>query len=105
MHAPPIARALCLVPLIGLLFVPPARGEDLDANKLGAVRARMQSFVDQGEIAGAVTVVGTRGGLAGVEAVGFMNVEKNQPMRKDAMFRIASMTKPITATGIMILAD
>jgi CubicO group peptidase (beta-lactamase class C family) len=105
MHAPPFARVLCLVPLTGLLLVPSVRGEDLDANKLGAVRARMQSFVDQGDIAGAVTVVGTRGGVAGVEEVGLMNVEKNQPMRKDAMFRIASMTKPVTATGIMILAD
>src|SRR5437763_3283204 len=79
MHAPPFARALCLVGLAGLLLAPPARGGDLDANKLGAVRARMQSFVDQGDVAGAVTVVGTRGGVAGVEAVGLMNIEKNQP--------------------------
>jgi CubicO group peptidase (beta-lactamase class C family) len=105
MHAPPFARALCLAGLAGLLLARPAPGEDLDANKLGAVRARMQSFVDQGDIAGAVTVVGTRGGVAGVEAVGLMSIEKNQPMRKDALFRIASMTKPITAAGILILAD
>jgi CubicO group peptidase (beta-lactamase class C family) len=65
----------------------------------------MQAFVDQQEIAGAVTVVGRKGGVLSCEAVGSQCLEKGQPMRKDALFRIASMTKPITTIGIMILAD
>jgi CubicO group peptidase (beta-lactamase class C family) len=65
----------------------------------------MQEFVDRQDIAGAVTVVGRRSGVVSVEAVGRLDIENDRAMPKDAIFRIASMTKPITAIGIMILAD
>ena len=65
----------------------------------------MQGFVDRGEIAGAVTLVGRGDRVAGVEAVGYQDLDKKIPMRPDSLFRIASMTKPVTAVGIMILAD
>jgi CubicO group peptidase (beta-lactamase class C family) len=65
----------------------------------------MQSFVDSQEIAGAVTVVGRKDGILNIEVVGSLNLDERQPMSKDALFRIASMTKPITAIGIMILAE
>ena len=80
-------------------------GAEIDAAKLAQIRTRMQGFVDQGDIAGAVTVVGRKAGIVSLEAVGSLNLEKSQPMTKDALFRIASMTKPITAIGILILAD
>lgn len=76
-----------------------------DTGKLDQIRTRMQAFVDQGEIAGIVTVVGRRSGIVSHEALGKMTLEKGQPMPKDALFRIASMTKPITALGIMMLVD
>lgn len=69
------------------------------------IRARMQRFVDSGEIAGAVTVVGRADGVISHEAVGFQNPESRAPMAKDALFRIASMTKPVTAIGILMLAE
>lgn len=69
------------------------------------IRARMQRFVDAGEIAGAVTVVGRADGVSSHEAVGFQNLESRTPMAKDALFRIASMTKPVTAIGILMLAE
>ena len=65
----------------------------------------MQQFVDQGQIAGAVTVVGRHDLILSYEAVGLRDIEARQPMTKDTLFRIASMTKPITAIGIMILAE
>src|SRR5262249_22003411 len=83
----------------------PVRGQQADAAKLADIRNRMQVYVDQQDIAGAVTVVGRKDGIVSHEAVGLLNLETKQPMRKDALFRIASMTKPITALGIMILAD
>src|SRR2546425_1095992 len=103
----PSRRSLCLaiVSLSFILLASPARGENLDPDKLSQLRERMQVFVDQHEIAGAVTVVGRKEGILGHEAVGRLNLERSQPMPKDALFRIASMTKPITAIGIMILAD
>ena len=69
------------------------------------ISSRMQQFVDQGQIAGAVTMVGRHDQTVSFEAVGLRDVEARQPMTKDALFRIASMTKPITAIGIMILAE
>jgi CubicO group peptidase (beta-lactamase class C family) len=70
-----------------------------------AVKNRMQAFVDQGQIAGAVTVIGRGDGVLSHEAVGFQNLEARTPMAKDSLFRIASMTKPITAIGILMLAE
>jgi CubicO group peptidase (beta-lactamase class C family) len=78
---------------------------ELDPGRLKLVPPKMQEFVDQGEIAGAVTLVGRHDGVVSLEAVGYQDLEKKIPMRADSLFRIASMTKPITAIGIMILAD
>ena len=76
-----------------------------DPAKLAAIRERMQQFVADGELSGAVTVVGTPDKILHHEAVGFRNLETRQPMTKDTLFKIASMTKPITAIAIMMLAD
>ena len=65
----------------------------------------MQRFVDEGEIAGTVTVVGRHDRVLSREAVGMADVEAGRPMARDTLFRIASMTKPITATAVMILAE
>ena len=72
---------------------------------LDAVRGRMQKFVDSGEIAGAVTVIGRADGVLSHVAVGQQRLDPPTPMPTDALFRIASMTKPITAMGVMILAE
>jgi CubicO group peptidase (beta-lactamase class C family) len=98
-------RALVGGFLLLALVARPARGEDVDAGPLTKIRGRMQAFVDKGDLAGAVTVVGRQDGILSYEAVGNLSLEDPRPMPKDALFRIASMTKPITATGIMILVD
>lgn len=77
----------------------------VDAGVLGQIRQRMQQFVDQKQIAGAVTLVAYRGRVIHLEAVGAADLESNRPMRPDTMFCIASMTKPVTATAVMILQD
>ena len=78
---------------------------EFDKQKLSAIAPRMQQFVEEGTIAGAVTVVGNSKGIVHQEAVGFQNLETKQLLAKDALFRIASMTKPITAIGIMQLVE
>src|SRR5262245_12755897 len=70
-----------------------------------AVRASLQKFVDSGDIAGGVAVVGRADAVLAHEAVGKADLATDTPMASDAVFRIASMTKPITAIGIMMLAD
>src|SRR5947207_14720451 len=63
-----------------------------DTTSLARIRPAIQRFVDRGEIAGAVTVVGGKDVILSVEAVGQMNIEKQAPMTKNAIFQIASMT-------------
>jgi len=89
---------------LALFALAPVRGDERGSAS-AAVRARMQPFVDQGEISGAVTVVGRKDAIVTYEAIGLQNLETRTPMAKDTLFRIASMTKPITAIGILILAD
>jgi CubicO group peptidase (beta-lactamase class C family) len=83
----------------------PACAQQLSAEKLGGIRERMQQFVDHKDIAGAVTLVGRSTGIAYIDTVGFQDLEAARPMEPGTVFRIASMTKPITALGIMILVD
>jgi CubicO group peptidase (beta-lactamase class C family) len=110
MRASPLPRPTRVTALLaGLLLpllAPPLGAGEIDVGQLGAaVRARMQAFVDQGDIAGAVTVIGRKDAVLSHEAVGSQSLEAQRPMAKDSLFRIASMTKPVTAGGIMILAD
>ena len=99
------ARKIALLSAAIIVLAMPLQAAEFDAAKLGKIRERMQSFVDQKVIAGAVTCVGSKEGVSHLEAVGLQKIETKQPMPKDALFRIASMTKPITAMGIMILQE
>ncbi len=84
---------------------PDAQAAGLRAETLANIPRRMQEFVTQGKTAGVVTVVARKGRVASVEAVGYQSLESKTPMRADTLFRIASLTKPVTCAGIMILAD
>ncbi len=65
----------------------------------------MQEAIAAREIPGAVTLVATRDRVTHLAAIGQAGPEGNRPMRKDSIFWIASMTKPITGTAIMMLQD
>jgi CubicO group peptidase (beta-lactamase class C family) len=80
-------------------------GAGLDPSKLSAIRARMQEFVEKNQAAGLVALVGRRGVTGCLDAVGWQDVENKVPMKPDTLFRIASMTKPITAIAVMMLED
>jgi CubicO group peptidase (beta-lactamase class C family) len=77
----------------------------IDLARIERIPARMQSFVDRGRAAGIVTLVAHKGSIVGLSAVGFRDLETSTPIKTDTIFQIASMTKPITAVGIMILAE
>ena len=77
----------------------------LSAARLDRVRKWMHGWVDSGRLAGMVTVVMRRGELAFAETAGKADVERNRPMRPDTIFRIYSMTKPLTSTAIMMLYE
>lgn len=69
------------------------------------ITERMHKFVESNDLSGAVTVVGRASGVVSHDAVGQADIDKKKSMEKETLFRIASMTKPITALGVMILAD
>jgi CubicO group peptidase (beta-lactamase class C family) len=73
--------------------------------QLDRIPARMKQFVDDRTVAGAVTLVAHQGKIVEFDAAGFADSEAKQPMRKDTVFQIMSMTKPFTAVGIMMLAE
>ena len=88
-----------------LACLSPVRAADLDEGKLNLIPERMKAFIDRGQISGAVTVVGRSNGTSRTDAFGSRDLAKQQPMKADTLFRIASMTKPITAVGVMILVE
>jgi CubicO group peptidase (beta-lactamase class C family) len=67
-------------------------------------RQAMAGFVDRSDVPGLVTWV-SRGGDAKVEAIGSKVLGASDPMRRDSIFRISSMTKPITAVAALLLVE
>lgn len=71
------------------------------------MRARevVHSFVERGEIAGAVVTIERRGQEAAAWAIGSADLERRRAMQRDTIFRIASMTKPIVTAALLALVD
>ena len=77
----------------------------LHAEETGALAASVQPYVEREELAGAVMLVASREKVLAVEAAGWADVAGKKPMRADSIFWIASQSKPITATALMLLVD
>lgn len=73
--------------------------------KLPGITAALQQHLDSHEIAGAVTVVIAKDKTVHFETHGFADLAAKRPMTGDTMFNIMSMTKPVTATAILMLQD
>lgn len=84
-----------------------ARPEDVGLSSAGldGVDAGLQAQIDKGDLAGAVTLVARHGKVARRSVLGFDSAENRTPLRTDTVFRIFSMTKPVTAVAMMILHD
>jgi CubicO group peptidase (beta-lactamase class C family) len=77
----------------------------ISTQRLKRLSAAFQSDVDKGVIPGAVILITRDGKVAFFDAFGFQDREKHVPMKPDSMFRIASMTKPITSVALMMLVE
>ncbi|WP_328185849.1 serine hydrolase domain-containing protein [Marinobacter sp. OP 3.4] len=64
-----------------------------------------ENYIRPGKLPGAVTLVARKGEVAWVNAQGMMDVERNKPARRDTLFRIYSMTKPVTSIAMMQLYE
>jgi CubicO group peptidase (beta-lactamase class C family) len=82
-----------------------SKATGVDQDVLSKIPQRMKSFVDQHTVAGAVTLVAHGSDIVEFDATGMADVEAGHGMQKDTIFQIMSMTKPVTAIGIMMLAE
>ncbi len=76
-----------------------------EAAQTSVIAPKLQPFVDSHSLAGAVTLVATKGQILCLEAVGFADIAAKRAMKTDDIFWIASQSKPITATALMMLVD
>ncbi len=77
----------------------------MDSGRLSRLTDAMQGLVDEGRLAGVVTAVVRHGKIVHFESAGWRDMEAGAPMTNDALFRIYSMTKPITGVALMMLYD
>ena len=75
------------------------------SERLKRIASVFQGEVDKGVIPGAVILIARDGKVADFEAIGFQDREKKIPMGADSIFRIASMSKPITSVALMMLVE
>jgi CubicO group peptidase (beta-lactamase class C family) len=98
----PCFRLTVIVAIIAAMAISaPAQ----EGAKPSGIVAALQPFVDRGALAGAVTLVADKDKVLALDAVGYADVAANKPMTTDSLFWIASQSKPITATALMILVD
>jgi CubicO group peptidase (beta-lactamase class C family) len=77
----------------------------LSSERLERITELMDRHIEAGSFSGAVTLVARNGRLAHLESHGLMDIEAEAPMRTDAIFRLASMTKPVAATAVLMLVE
>jgi CubicO group peptidase (beta-lactamase class C family) len=114
-HPPPVKRAALLVWFLGFFIalpvlaanLPTVRPElvGLSTERLARIGEVMQSYVDQGRLGGAVTLVARNGKVAYLQSFGKLDPRTGAAMPTDAVFRIASQTKAVTSVAVMILFE
>ena len=87
--------------------LPMAKPESVgvSSERLERIGTAVQRSIDEKRIAGAITLVARRGRVVWLKPQGMMDREASKPMRPDTMFRICSMTKPITSVAVMMLYE
>ena len=93
---------LAAAPVLGAAKVGPG---GFSPERLKRLTWGMQGLVDQGVTAGTVTLLYRKGAIAQVDAVGWRDLEARTPMKRDTLFRIASMSKPVTSVAVLQLVE
>jgi CubicO group peptidase (beta-lactamase class C family) len=96
---------ILLILMSSPVLLPVIVGGAEKAPRRAEIAERVEEFIASKEVAGAVTLVAGPGDVLHLDATGLADVAQKQPMRTDTIFWIASMTKPITATALLMLQD
>jgi CubicO group peptidase (beta-lactamase class C family) len=110
------SRSLVLAATILLLPISAAAQQDgfptaspqamgFSAAKLGRMQKHLQRYVDEQKLAGVVTLVASKGKIVHFEKYGMRDIEAKSRMKKNTIFRLASMTKPLTSVALMMLYE
>ncbi len=93
--------------LLTTALIPSGRPEDVgfSADRLQRISQTVNRYIAEKQFSGAVTLVARKGRVVHFEPHGLMDAESKTPMRKDAIFRIASMTKPVTGVAVMMMLE
>src|SRR5437868_1886332 len=94
-------KALALILLTAVL----AHGQTLSQKGVAEIDAIFQRAVQQGTVPGVVAIVASKDQVLYHNVFGLQDVANKKPMQKESIFRIASMTKPVTSTAIMMLIE
>jgi CubicO group peptidase (beta-lactamase class C family) len=99
--------ALVLVSSFAQAELPTTKPEKvgMSTERLQRINEMMQRHIDAGDITGGVTAVARRGQVVHFQAHGLMDLDAKKPMPKDAVFRMASSTKPIAGVAVMMLVE
>lgn len=81
------------------------QAQGFDAEALAQIPTAMQGMIDQGALAGMVTLVWRKGEVVQVNALGYRDLAAKAPMQRDTLFRIASMSKPVTSVAALMLVE
>ncbi|HEX7943067.1 MAG TPA: serine hydrolase domain-containing protein, partial [Phenylobacterium sp.] len=98
-------KAAASAPAAGLVPAASPESVGFDANRLAKLDAYMQGVVSEGRVAGMTTFLARHGKIVEFKTYGKQNLATGAPMREDTIFRIYSMTKPITGVAMMILFE
>lgn len=112
----PIGSAMMFAGMLTVALIPAAPAQDLarakapeevglSSERLERLSSAFKAGVDKGEIPGAVVLIARNGKIAYFSAFGFRDRGAGAPMTTDTIFRIASMTKPVTSLAVMMLAE
>ena len=77
----------------------------LSSERLSVIDKVLQGYIDKNEVPGTVALIARKGKIGYLKSFGMKDIEENQPMKDDAIFRIASMTKAVTTVAVMILYE
>jgi CubicO group peptidase (beta-lactamase class C family) len=101
------AATLALSLPLSAASLPTAKPEEvgLSSERLQRIHEMIMRHIEAQDVSGAVTLVARRGRVVHFETHGLMDLETKKPMAKDAIFRLASSTKPITATAVLMLME
>jgi CubicO group peptidase (beta-lactamase class C family) len=77
----------------------------LSSSRLERIKPAMQGYVDRGTFAGILTLIARQGQVAHLETFGWQDLESQRPISVDTIFRIYSMSKPITSAAAMLLCE